>query len=83
VPNTKSAEFSRCNSGPGTGFLVSSDVVLTCQHVVAGSPAAQISLEFDFKVRVPGKPATPGRIYRVKSILETSPATRPRDLPAC
>lgn len=60
-------------SGLGTGFLVARDVVLTCQHVVDGATPAQLTLEFDFKVRVPGKPPSPGRTYRVKSVLESSP----------
>lgn len=72
------AEYQVCrvlptNSGQGTGFLVSRDVVLTCQHVIDGAAPAQLTLEFDYKVRVPGKPAAPGRTYRVTSILETSP----------
>lgn len=71
------AEYQVCRvltqGGTGTGFLVARDVVLTCQHVVAGIAPARITLEFDFKVRTPGQPAAPGTKYAVTSILDTSP----------
>lgn len=71
------AEYQVCRvltkDGTGTGFLVSRNVVLTCQHVIDGCTPAGITLEFDYKVRTPGQPAAPGTKYMVKSILETSP----------
>ncbi len=73
------AEYQVCRvlsaSGVGTGFLVARDVVLTCHHVVDGASLREIGLEFDYKQRMAGQPASAGRIYRVNSILESKPSS--------
>jgi hypothetical protein len=72
APNIRSAAFSPSPELAQASWSLAT-WSFTCQHVIDDITPAGLTLEFDYKVRGPGQPPTPGPKYAVQSILEASP----------